>query len=56
MDKIGDALQRLEEGDYFHCNACGVFIGFTRLLARPVTTLCIRCKEQQERRERGYAR
>ncbi len=55
MDKIGGALQRLEDDEYFHCNSCGVFIGFKRLFARPVTTLCIRCKEQQERRERGYA-
>jgi len=25
-----------------------------RLVARPVTTLCIRCKEEQERQEKHY--
>ena len=45
----------LEDGEYFECSSCGVFIGFKRLEARPVTMLCIRCKEKQERRERVYA-
>ncbi len=55
LNKIDQALERLQEGDYFECNSCGVFIGYKRLEARPVTTMCIRCKEKQERRERVYA-
>lgn len=55
MEKIEGALQRLEDGEYFWCEACDSFIGLERLQARPVTTLCIRCKERQERRERAYA-
>ncbi len=55
MNKIEKALARLEEGEYWWCTSCGVFIGLKRLEARPVTTLCIRCKEKQERRERVYA-
>ena len=47
--------KRLEDGEYFWCTSCGSFIGLKRLEARPVTTLCIRCKERQERRERAYA-
>ncbi len=55
LSKIDEALERLEDGEYFECSACGVFIGYKRLEARPVTTLCIRCKEKQERREKVYA-
>jgi len=32
---------------------CGEAISFRRLLARPVTTLCIDCKEQSEREEQA---
>lgn len=55
IEKIEAALERLEDGEYFWCTSCGSFIGLKRLEARPVTTLCIRCKERQERRERAYA-
>jgi DnaK suppressor protein len=33
------------------CESCGEPIGFKRLLARPVTTMCIVCKEEHEREE-----
>ena len=33
------------------CESCGEPIGFKRLLARPVTTMCIVCKEEREREE-----
>ena len=33
------------------CESCGESISFKRLLARPVTTLCIDCKEQHEHQE-----
>jgi DnaK suppressor protein len=39
------------------CESCGGPIGVDRLKARPVTTLCIECKsdqEAQERRPRGW--
>ena len=55
IEKIEAALERLEEGEYFYCTSCGGFIGLKRLEARPETTLCIRCKERQERREKAYA-
>ena len=55
LNKIEIALARIEEGEYWWCNDCGVWIGFNRLRARPVTTLCIVCKERREKRERGMS-
>lgn len=55
LKKIDKTLQKIEEGDFGVCERCGEEIGFKRLEARPVTDLCIRCKEEQERVEKGYA-
>ncbi len=49
--KIEDALQRLDEGTFGTCSECGEDISEARLKARPVTTLCIACKEEAERSE-----
>lgn len=49
--KIQEALDRLENDTFGICEVCEESIGFERLLARPVTTLCIRCKEEQEQDE-----
>jgi DnaK suppressor protein len=53
LGKILGALERLEEGTIDECESCGEPIGFKRLLARPVTTLCIDCKEEREREEQA---
>ncbi len=56
ISKIDDALKRIQDGSYGLCDSCGGPIGMDRLKARPVTTLCIDCKsdqEAQERRQRG---
>ncbi len=50
--KIREALQRIEEDNFGQCEECGDDIGFERLSARPVTTLCIECKRKQEANER----
>ena len=55
LGKIDEALERIESGDYWWCTQCEAWIGFRRLRARPVTTLCIICKEKQEHRERAFA-
>jgi len=55
VKKIDKALAKIEQGDYGTCESCGEEIGVKRLEARPVTDLCIRCKEEQERVERNYA-
>lgn len=50
--KIQAAQQRIEEGTYGICEECGEEISISRLKARPVTRLCIKCKENQEKLER----
>jgi len=54
LKKIDKALQRIEDGSFGICERCEEPIAQKRLEARPVTTLCIRCKEEQERKEQSY--
>jgi DnaK suppressor protein len=54
LSKIDKALKKLDAGDFGICEECGEEISIKRLEARPVTTLCIRCKEEQEMEERSY--
>ena len=54
LKKIGKALGRIDEGVYNECEECGGPIGTKRLHARPVATLCIECKEEQEQDEKKY--
>jgi len=53
LGKIMSALDRLTDNTIDECESCGEAIGFKRLLARPVTTLCIECKEEREREEQA---
>jgi DnaK suppressor protein len=46
--KIEEALSRIEDGSFGICEVCEEGISESRLTARPVTTLCINCKEDQE--------
>ncbi len=55
LSKIDKALQKIASGDFGICEGCEEDIASKRLDARPVTTLCIRCKEEQEMEERSYA-
>lgn len=55
LEKIELALDRIKDGDFGECVVCGDDISIKRLRARPVTTMCIACKEEQERRERLYS-
>ena len=52
INKIKEALDRIELGTYGICEDCGEDISAERLEARPVTTLCIDCKKKQEDEER----
>jgi DnaK suppressor protein len=54
LDKIEKALRKIEDGSFGVCEECGEEISIKRLEARPETTLCIRCKEDQERHEKDY--
>jgi len=51
LKKLDEALKRIDEGTFGDCDECGEEIGHNRLLARPTATLCVHCKEEQERKE-----
>ena len=53
LGKINKQIVRLDADEIDVCEDCGEAISFRRLLARPVTTLCIECKEQSEREEQA---
>jgi DnaK suppressor protein len=44
------ALQRIDDGTYGICESCGNPIGKARLQAFPRATLCVSCKQREERR------
>ncbi|HEX2318875.1 MAG TPA: TraR/DksA family transcriptional regulator [Streptosporangiaceae bacterium] len=44
------ALARIESGTYGVCESCGEAIGKARLQAFPRATLCVSCKQREERR------
>ena len=48
LTKVNSALDRIKDETYGDCDGCGDDIGIARLEARPVTTLCIKCKTKQE--------
>ncbi|WP_410787709.1 TraR/DksA family transcriptional regulator [Kribbella sp. C-35] len=50
LNQIEFALTRIEDGTYGVCDNCGNAIGKGRLQAFPRATLCVSCKERQERR------
>jgi len=52
LTKIDKALERIEAGSFGLCEECGEEISEGRLKVRPVTTLCIKCKEEQEKQEK----
>lgn len=54
LTKVDLALKKIEEGNFGICEVCEEPIGKKRLEARPETSLCIRCKEDQERDERTF--
>ena len=56
MDKVDEALIRIEDGSFGICAGCGEDITIKRLQARPVAKYCIDCKTRQEQREREQGR
>ena len=55
IQKVESALAKIENGSYGTCEECEEPIEPKRLEARPVATLCIACKEEQEHKERVFA-
>jgi len=54
IQKIDEALKRIEDGSYGYCLETGEEIGIKRLEARPVATLSVEAQERRERREKQY--
>lgn len=52
LKKIDEALDKINAKNYGICEICGCEIAIERLMARPVTTMCIECKTEQEEEER----
>jgi len=52
LNKINDALGRLEQGDYGYCFDCGEEIAEKRLRALPFAVRCKDCEEARENAER----
>jgi DnaK suppressor protein len=55
LSKIDEAMARIEAGSFGTCEDCEEEIEPRRLEARPVSTLCIACKEREEHKEKIYA-
>lgn len=55
LAKIKEALERLDNETYGICESCEDDISGKRLEARPVTTLCVKCKTAQEQHEKEHA-
>ena len=51
LNKIDDALVRLEQGDYGYCFDCGEEIGEKRLRALPFAVRCKDCEASREAAE-----
>jgi len=54
INKIDQALHRVENGTYGFCEDTGEPIGLRRLEARPIATLSIEAQERHERMERVH--
>ncbi len=50
LEQCKHALERLADGTYGICENCEKPIGKLRLQAFPRATLCVQCKQKQERR------
>jgi DnaK suppressor protein len=50
LDQTERALARIDAATYGVCESCGKPIGKARLQAYPRATLCVACKQREERR------
>jgi DnaK suppressor protein len=51
IEQIDYALNKINKGKYGNCENCGKSINKQRLMAIPFVSLCIKCKEDEERYE-----
>ena len=54
INKIDQALVRIENGNYGYCDETGEPIGLRRLEARPIATMSIEAQERHEKMERVH--
>ncbi len=54
LNKIGQALKRIEDGAYGFCEETGEDIGLGRLEARPIATLTVDAQERRELFQRQF--
>ncbi|UYM07939.1 TraR/DksA family transcriptional regulator [Solicola gregarius] len=50
LRQVEHAIARIHDGTYGSCESCGNPIGKMRLMAFPRATLCMTCKQREERR------
>jgi len=53
LTRIETALERMRNGEYGLCEACGTNIPLARLNALPYATCCIKCQREAERQGAG---
>lgn len=53
LHHLNEALSRIENGSYGKCRTCGCPIDKNRLEAVPHATQCIKCKNAEEKKQRG---
>ena len=51
IEEIDNALKKIKKGKYGVCENCGRKINKQRLMAIPFVSLCLKCKEAEERDE-----
>jgi RNA polymerase-binding protein DksA len=51
INQIDNALKKIKQGKYGMCECCGSNINKQRLVAIPFVSLCVKCKELEERDE-----
>lgn len=54
LQKIREALKRIDEGNYGWCEESGEPIGIARLLARPTAALSLEAQERREQAKRRF--
>ena len=52
LNRIDEALKKIQEGTYGVCENCEKPISSKRLKAVPSAKLCIKCKEEEEKKAR----
>jgi DnaK suppressor protein len=51
LARVGEALQRIDEGNYGLCTTCKKAIASARLKAIPYVETCVKCQEELETKQ-----